>query len=290
MAPIVTLESIRFPPAWRQSRYDREQSNADAGDYVNCPLDREEYYAFVQALLAADTVSLREFEQQEQRFFEACLPIEVLAKRGADALAFGPMRPVGLRDPRTGRQSFAVVQLRQDNLAGTLFNLVGFQTNLRWSDQESVLRLVPGLEEAEFVRFGQMHRNTFINAPALLRPTLQYRQRADLFFAGQITGSEGYVAAAAGGFLAGMNAARYIHGQEPSAAPQETMLGALFHYVTSTKPQDFQPMKANFGLLPPLASPPRNKRQRCASYAGRSLAAVSAWQQALRENCIHPSS
>jgi methylenetetrahydrofolate--tRNA-(uracil-5-)-methyltransferase len=279
MAPIVTLESIRFPPAWRQSRYGRDQADSKGGDYVNCPMDSEQYHTFVQALLAADTIGLREFEQHDKRFFEGCLPVEVLAARGIDALAFGPMRPVGLCDPRTGRRPYAVVQLRQDNLAGTLFNLVGFQTNLKWSHQETVLRLIPGLEGAEFVRFGQMHRNTFLNSPHLLGPTLQYRGRGDLFFAGQITGSEGYVAAAAGGLTAGMNAARLVLGHDPVTPPPETMLGALFHYITSAEPRTFQPMKANFGLLPPLSSPPRNKRRRSAAYAERALDALAWWQQ-----------
>lgn len=278
MAPIVTLESIRMPPAWRQSRYDRDRDDQAPGDYINCPLSREEYYAFVEALLVAETIELREFEKQDERFFEGCLPLEVLAARGPEALAFGPLRPVGLRDPRTGRRPFAAVQLRQDNLAGTLYNLVGFQTNLKWSEQERVLRLIPGLEEAEFVRFGQMHRNTFINSPLLLLPTLQCRSRPDLFFAGQITGSEGYVSAAAGGLLAGLNAARFIQGQPPVVPPQETMLGALLHYVTHAEPEQFQPMKANFGLLPSLFPPPRNKRQRYDAYAKRALAALEAWK------------
>ncbi|MCA9982589.1 MAG: methylenetetrahydrofolate--tRNA-(uracil(54)-C(5))-methyltransferase (FADH(2)-oxidizing) TrmFO, partial [Anaerolineales bacterium] len=181
-----------------------------------------------------------------------CLPIEVLAGRGDKALAYGPMRPVGLRDPRTGRRPHAVVQLRQDNLAGTLYNLVGFQTNIRWPEQKRILRMIPGLEQAEFVRLGQMHRNTFINSPLLLAPSLQLRTRPDLFFAGQIIGSEGYVGSAAGGLLAGINAARLAAGLEPVVMPRESMLGALMHYVTSADSQYFQPMKANFGLLPPL--------------------------------------
>ena len=204
------------------------------GDYINCPLSRDEYFAFVEAVNAAEKISLHEFEADEaaRRYFEACLPIEVLAGRDPQALAFGPMTPMGLRDPRTGRRPFAVVQLRQDNVAGTLYNLVGFQTNLKWSDQERVLRMIPGLARAEFVRFGQMHRNTFIDSPRLLRPTLQWHDRDDLFFAGQITGTEGYVGSTAGGLLAGLNAVRVALGQPPVILPPTTMMGALFHYIT----------------------------------------------------------
>jgi methylenetetrahydrofolate--tRNA-(uracil-5-)-methyltransferase len=256
------------------------------GDYINCPLNRDEYYAFVEAVNAAEKISLREFERDEaaRHYFEACLPIEVLAGRHPDALAFGPMTPVGLWDPRTGRWPFAVVQLRQDNVAGTLYNLVGFQTNIKWGDQERALRMIPGLEQAEFVRFGQMHRNTFINSPALLRPTLQWHDRDDLFFAGQITGAEGYVGSTAGGLLAGLNAARAAQGLPAITPPPTTMMGALFHYVTraasaggSTGPApDFQPMKANFGLLPELEPPVRDKRRRHEAYAARALAGLEA--------------
>ncbi len=278
LAPIVTLESIKMPPCWRQSRYDRD-SGASEGDYINCPLNEEEYRAFVQALREAERIELRQFERDDERFFEACLPVEVLAQRGEDALAFGPMRPVGLRDPRTGKRPFAVVQLRQDNLAGTLYNLVGFQTNIRWPEQKRIFRMIPGLEEAEFVRLGQMHRNTFINAPALLHPTLQWRDREDLFFAGQIIGTEGYVGSTAGGLLAGLNLARYLRGQVPLVMPRVTMMGALFWYVTHAEPKEFQPMKANFGLLPPLQPRVRRKRERYQKYAARALAALDAWIQ-----------
>ena len=276
LAPIVTLESITMPPAWRQSRYDRDSGESE-GDYINCPLDREQYEAFVTAVRTAERMGLRAFEQdgEAERFFEGCLPIEVLAGRGDKALAFGPMRPVGLRDPRTGRRPHAVVQLRQDNLAGTLYNLVGFQTNIRWPEQRRILRMIPGLEQAEFVRLGQMHRNTFVNSPLLLAPSLQLRTRPDLFFAGQIIGSEGYVGSAAGGLLAGINAARLAAGEEPAVMPQESMLGALMHYVTSADPRYFQPMKANFGLLPPLADTVRNKGDRYQEYASRGLEALA---------------
>ncbi len=281
LAPIVTLESIKMPPCWRQSRYDRD-SKGGQGDYINCPLNEAQYRAFVQALREAERIPLRDFERDDERFFEACLPVEVLAMRGDEALAFGPMRPVGLRDPRTGQRPFAVVQLRQDNLAGTLYNLVGFQTNIRWPEQKRIFRMIPGLEEAEFVRLGQMHRNTFINAPVLLRPTLQWHDREDLFFAGQIIGTEGYVGSTAGGMLAGINLARWVKGQAPLIMPRETMMGALFWYVTHAEPKDFQPMKANFGLLPPLQPRVRRKRERYRRYAERALAALDRWIQAFQ--------
>ena len=284
LAPIVTLESIKMPPCWRQSRYDRDSGEGE-GDYINCPLTEEEYRAFVKALREAERIELRPFEQDDERFFEACLPVEVLAMRGDDALAFGPMRPVGLRDPRTGKRPFAVVQLRQDNLAGTLYNLVGFQTNIRWPEQRRIFRMIPGLEEAEFVRLGQMHRNTFINSPVLLRSTLQWHDRDDLFFAGQIIGTEGYVGSTAGGLLAGLNMARLLSDQNPLVMPRETMMGALFWYVTHAEPSAFQPMKANFGLLPPLQPRVRRKRERYRKYAERALLALERW---IKEHGIEP--
>ncbi|MBE2231906.1 MAG: methylenetetrahydrofolate--tRNA-(uracil(54)-C(5))-methyltransferase (FADH(2)-oxidizing) TrmFO [Anaerolinea sp.] len=272
LAPIVTLESIAMPPAWRQSRYDRDSGQSE-GDYINCPLDRAQYEAFVAAVREAERIELRAFETdpEAERFFEGCLPIEVLAGRSVDALAFGPMRPVGLRDPRTGRRPYAAVQLRQDDQAGALFNIVGFQTNIKWPEQRRILQTIPGLEAAEFVRLGQMHRNTFINSPQLLRPTLQARGREDLFFAGQITGTEGYVGSAAGGLWAGLNAARLARGLAPLALPNTTMMGALFAYITQADPRYFQPMKSNFGLLPELESHVRNKGERYLAYADRAL-------------------
>lgn len=278
IAPIVTLESINFEAAFRASRYDRGEQAA--GDYINCPMTKEEYHSFVQALLQAERIPLREFEAEVEEgvtagahtFFEGCLPVEILARRGEQALAYGPLRPVGLKDPRTGRRPYAVVQLRQDNVAGTLYNLVGFQTNLTFPEQRRVLRMIPGLEKAEFARYGQMHRNTFIDAPAQLLPTLQSRRREDLLFAGQITGVEGYAGNIATGLLAGWNAARLLQGLEPLTLPPTTMLGALCHYITHASKADFQPMKANFGLLPPLEDPPRGKRERNAAYSRRALA------------------
>lgn len=269
LAPIVSGDTINMDVAFRANRYGRG-SDPD-GDYINCAMNREEYERFVDAVLAADSTPLNQFEAEDPKFFEGCLPIEQIARRGRDALAFGPMRPVGIRDPRTGRRPYAVVQLRQDNLAGTLYNLVGFQTSMRWSDQEKALRLIPGLEQAEFVRMGQMHRNTFINAPTLLRPTMQFRGREDVFFGGQITGVEGYVGNVGTGLLAGLNAARWLRGETLLTLPTTTMLGAMCHYVTHAEPKDFQPMKANFGLMPPLDNAPRGKRERGAEYAARAL-------------------
>lgn len=269
IAPIVTADSIDMDIAFRASRYGRGQESD--GDYINCPMTREEYEAFVAALLTAETAELRDFEREDPRFFEGCLPIEQIAARGHDSLAFGPMRPVGLRDPRTGKRPHAVVQLRRDNLAGSLYNLVGFQTNLKWGQQEQVLRLIPGLANAEFVRMGQMHRNTFINSPALLDPTLQLRTRPDLLFAGQITGVEGYMGNVATGALAGINLARLLAGETPLTLPPTTMLGTLCHYITHAEAKHFQPMKSNFGILPELDNPPRDKRLRGLAYVERGM-------------------
>lgn len=275
IAPIVHAESINMDIAFRASRYGKGDS--DAGDYINCPFSKDEYYSFVHELQSAERIELRSFEEairtgvKAGQFFEGCLPIEVIAERGIDSLAYGPMRPVGLRDPRTGRGSFAVVQLRQDNLAGSLYNLVGFQTNLKFPEQKRVLRMIPGLENAEFERLGQMHRNTFIASPKLLRPTLQHITRDDLFFAGQITGVEGYMGNIATGLLAGINAARLLGHKTPITLPHETMLGALCYYITNASLKDFQPMKANFGILPALALEKRvGKRERSQLYAERA--------------------
>jgi methylenetetrahydrofolate--tRNA-(uracil-5-)-methyltransferase len=277
IAPIVHADTINMAVAFRASRYGT--GTQEEGDYINCPLTREEYYSFVEALLNAERIPLRSFEEairsgvRAGHFFEGCLPVEVIAERGIDSLAFGPMRPVGLRDPRTGKRPYAVVQLRQDNLVGSLYNLVGFQTNLKFPEQKRVLGMIPGLESAEFIRYGQMHRNTFIASPRLLRPTLQHIQRDELFFAGQITGVEGYMGNIATGLLAGINAARVHQHEEPIELPQTTMLGALCHYVTHADLKDFQPMKANFGILPALdlAGKP-GKRERGKFHAERALA------------------
>ncbi len=276
LAPIVMAGSINMETAFRASRYGTGEQ--DEGDYINCPLTKEEYDLFVSALLSAERIELRSFEQEIRTgvkagtFFEGCLPVEIIAERGVNSLAFGPMRPMGLTDQRTGHRPHAVVQLRQDNLAGDLYNIVGFQTNLKFPEQKRVFRLIPGLENAEFARFGQMHRNTFIASPRVLHPTLQHQTRADLFFAGQITGVEGYMGNIATGLLAGKNAARVLHGQGPLELPRTTMLGALCHYVTHADMRDFQPMKANFGILPPLGSSNRLKgRERARAQAQRAL-------------------
>lgn len=270
VAPIVTAESINMNVAYFASRYGRGE--AEEGDYINCPMNQDEYLRFVAALRTAEQAELRDFEREDPHFFESCLPIEQIAARGDDALAFGPMRPVGLRDPRTGRPPHAVVQLRRDNLAGSLYNIVGFQTNLRWGEQERILRLIPGLENAEFVRMGQMHHNTFINSPALLDPTMQFRSRGNLFFAGQITGVEGYVGNIATGLVAAVNLARRLTDEPEWILPPTTMIGALCHYVTHAEPEHFQPMKANFGIMPELPRLIRNKRDRYAAYVKRALA------------------
>ncbi len=291
MAPIVTAESIDMSTAFRQSRYDRSSGTGEEeGDYINCPLNQEEYEAFVAAILAAPKLELKGADQELERYFEGCMPIEALAARGMKSLAFGPMRPVGLRDPRTGRRPHAVVQLRQDNVAGTLYNMVGFQTNMRWGAQAEALQMIPGLQEAEFVRLGQMHRNTFINSPTLLRETLQFRTRDDLFFAGQITGTEGYVGSTMGGLLAGINMARRLQGEALLSPPRASMMGALLYYITHAEPKDFQPMKANMGILPELEDPVRNKRARYAAYAARAEAAMTDYLQTMDFTALERSS
>jgi methylenetetrahydrofolate--tRNA-(uracil-5-)-methyltransferase len=269
ISPIVTAESIDTSIAFAASRYDR-----GGDDYVNLPFTREEYYAFIDALLAAEKVPAHGFE--DLRYFEGCLPIEEMARRGRDTLAFGPMRPTGLTDPRSGRRPYAVVQLRQENRDRTLYNMVGFQTKMTYPEQKRVFGLVPGLARAEFVRFGSLHRNTFIDAPRQLRPTLQWRGRAELFFAGQITGVEGYIESAASGLLAGINAARLARGERPVAPPPTTALGSLLAYITDAERKDFQPMNVNFGILPPLspAPPKKLKKERLVE---RALADLDLW-------------
>jgi methylenetetrahydrofolate--tRNA-(uracil-5-)-methyltransferase len=284
LAPIVEADSIDMEIAFRASRYGRGEE--EGGDYINCPFTEQEFDQFSDALIHAERIPLRSFElaiQQGVRagmsyFFEGCVPIEVLAERNPKALAFGPMRPVGLIDPRTGKRPFAVVQLRQDNLLGSLYNLVGFQTNLTYAEQQRVFHLIPGLEDARFLRYGQMHRNTFINSPKILKPTLQHKDRLGLFFAGQITGVEGYLGNIATGLLAGVNAARVHEKKEPLQLPEKTMLGALCHYVTHADPDRFQPMKANLGIFPPLEDGVRrNRRQRAQAYAERASRVFDAF-------------
>jgi len=269
IAPIVTAESIDRAQVFSASRYGK-----GGDDYVNCPLSREQYYAFVQALLEADKVPTRDFERCV--YFEGCMPIEEMARRGPDTLAFGPMRPVGLTDPRTGRRPFAVVQLRQDDRDGRLYNLVGFQTKMTYPAQRRVFRMIPGLGQAEFVRLGSLHRNTFLNSPALLLPTLQLRRQERVWLAGQLIGVEGYVESAAAGLLAGINVARVCAGEAPVVPPATTALGSLLVYITDRTRREFQPMNANYGLFPPLPGRERGreKRQRLAE---RALADGAGW-------------
>jgi methylenetetrahydrofolate--tRNA-(uracil-5-)-methyltransferase len=273
IAPTVTTESLDMAVAWMQSRYDK-----GGEDYVNCPLDRDEYYAFVDAVLAAEKVPARDFERVV--YFEGCMPIEEMARRGRDTLAFGPMRPVGLVDPRTGRRPFAAVQLRQDDAAGSLYNMVGFQTKMTYPEQRRVFRMIPGLERAEFVRLGSLHRNTYVNAPDLLLPSLQVATRKSLFLAGQIVGVEGYVESAAMGILAGMNVHRWLRGEPMAVPPRTTALGSLIAYVTERGRKGFQPMNANYGLFPPLARPLRGREKKVA-LAERGLADLHRWRDGL---------
>ncbi len=269
-APIVTLESIDMDKVFRQSRYDR------GDDYLNCPMDQAQYDAFVQALLEADTAPIHGFE--EKKVFEGCMPVESMARRGHMVLAFGPLKPVGLRDPRTGKEAYAVVQLRQDNAEGTLFNLVGFQTRLKFGEQKRVFGMIPGLENAVFERYGVMHRNTFLKSPGLLDETFQMKEQPDLYFAGQMTGVEGYVESAGSGLVAGTSLAERLSGREAPIFPRATALGAMAHYI-STPVRDFQPMNCCFGLIESLPVEPgkkpiRNKVQRYEAVAARSLAII----------------
>ncbi|QWI39236.1 FADH(2)-oxidizing methylenetetrahydrofolate--tRNA-(uracil(54)-C(5))-methyltransferase TrmFO [Bacillus mycoides] len=266
-APIVEKDSIDMNKVYLKSRYDKGEAA-----YLNCPMTEEEFDRFYEALIAAETVPLKEFEKEI--FFEGCMPVEVMASRGRQTLVFGPMKPVGLEDPKTGQTPYAVVQLRQDDAAGTLYNIVGFQTHLKWGPQKEVLQLIPGLENAEIVRYGVMHRNTFINSPNLLRPTYQYKQRDDLFFAGQMTGVEGYVESAASGLLAGINAARLVQGEEPVVLPPVTAMGSMANYITATNAKNFQPMNANFGLFTPLEKKIKKKQERNEAYATRALETI----------------
>ncbi|WP_059170131.1 FADH(2)-oxidizing methylenetetrahydrofolate--tRNA-(uracil(54)-C(5))-methyltransferase TrmFO [Bacillus sp. FJAT-27445] len=266
-APIIEKDSINMDKVYLKSRYDKGEAA-----YLNCPMNEEEFDRFYEALVSAETVPLKEFEKEV--FFEGCMPIEVMATRGKKTMLFGPMKPVGLEDPKTGKRPFAVVQLRQDDAAGTLFNIVGFQTHLKWGPQKEVIQLIPGLENAEIVRYGVMHRNTFINSPKVLDSTYQFRSRKDLFFAGQMTGVEGYVESAASGLIAGINAARLVSGQEPVEFPAETAIGSMAHYITHANPKNFQPMNANFGLFPDLPQRIKGKQERNLQHANRAIETI----------------
>jgi methylenetetrahydrofolate--tRNA-(uracil-5-)-methyltransferase len=280
-SPIVVGDSIDQSVAFRASRYDRGEAA-----YLNCPMNKDQYLHFWTELCKAEQAELKEFERETAKFFEACLPIEEMARRGEDTMRYGPLKPVGLFDARLGdfkapenksKKPYAVVQLRQEDKGGQLWNMVGFQTNLRWGEQARVFRLIPGLEQAEFVRMGVMHRNTFLNSPELLHNTLQFKARSTLLAAGQLVGTEGYSAAVAGGWLAGTNAARVALGQTPLTLPVTMMLGALVDFITSAEPKHFQPMPPNFGILPPLPVKVRSKQERYGQYRDRALQDLHSW-------------
>ncbi|WP_404409145.1 FADH(2)-oxidizing methylenetetrahydrofolate--tRNA-(uracil(54)-C(5))-methyltransferase TrmFO [Jeotgalibacillus malaysiensis] len=266
-APILEKDSIDMDKVYLKSRYDKGEAA-----YLNCPMTEEEFNRFYDALIEAEVVPLKEFEKEI--YFEGCMPVEVMAARGRKTLLFGPMKPVGLEDPKTGKRPYAVVQLRQDDAAGTLYNIVGFQTHLKWGPQKDVVRLIPGLENAEIVRYGVMHRNTFINSPSVLKSTYQLKAREDLFFAGQMTGVEGYVESAASGLVAGINAARLVKGEEPLLFPAETAMGSMARYITQADTKNFQPMNANFGLFPDLGERIKNKKERAEKHAERAIETI----------------
>lgn len=267
-APIVTAESIDFDSAFIASRYDKDESGD--GDYINCPMNKQEYEAFHNALVNAETAPIHEFDKQP-KVYEGCMPIEILARRGEDSIRFGPLKPVGLRDPNTGHRPWAVVQLRKENCLGTLYNIVGFQTNLKFPEQKRVFSMIPALKNAEFMRYGVMHRNSFINSPKLLNHDLSLKKAKNIFFAGQLSGVEGYMESAASGIIAGINAANALLDKPPLVLPQISMIGALLNYITDPTVTNFQPMGANFGILPPLENHIRDKRERYAALAERSI-------------------
>ncbi|MCR5653408.1 MAG: methylenetetrahydrofolate--tRNA-(uracil(54)-C(5))-methyltransferase (FADH(2)-oxidizing) TrmFO [Ruminococcus sp.] len=266
-APIVTLDSIDMEHAFFESRYGK----GDGTDYLNCPMNKAEYDVFYYALVNAERAPVHEFDVRDPKVYEGCMPIEVMAQRGYDTIRFGPMKPVGLTDPKTGHRPWAVLQLRKENASGTMFNLVGFQTNLKFPEQKRVFGLIPALKNAEFVRYGVMHRNTFLNSPQILNRDFSTKENKNIFFAGQITGVEGYMESASSGILAGINAARRLNGQESLVLPDTTMMGCLSKYVSDETVVDFQPMGANFGIIPELENRPRNKQERGQAYADRAL-------------------
>ena len=278
-APIVTYESLNMERCFPASRYGK----GDGDDYINCPMNKEEYEAFYEALVSAERAPVHDFDVQNPKVYEGCMPIEVLAQRGHDTMRFGPMKPVGLTDPRTGHRPWAVVQLRKENEQGSLLNLVGFQTNLKFGEQQRVFRMIPGLEQAEFMRYGVMHRNTFLNSPTLLNADYSVRTRPNLFFAGQITGVEGYMESASSGILAGINALRRLRGECSLVLPEDTMTGALSRHVAESVSGDFQPMGANFGVLPPIEPHIRDKKERYKALAERGLSSLETCLAADRE-------
>jgi len=284
IAPIVARDSIDDSVVYRGSRYGKETMEGadEEGAYLNCPMSRDQYDAFLDALISADQYHGHEFD--EVPYFEGCMPVEVMAKRGRDTLRFGPLKPVGLRDPRTGRESYAVVQLRQEDRAAQMWNLVGFQTRLRIPEQQRVLRMIPGLEQAEFLRYGSIHRNSYLNSPAALSAHLSTRDDPTILFAGQITGVEGYTESCATGLLAGINLSRILSGEAPLIPPPTTMLGALYRYINEADPKHFQPMNANFGLVDELSERVRDKKQKRELFAQRALRDMQAW---IETNSIH---
>lgn len=271
-APIITFESLDKDKVFFAARYGRGED-----DYINCPMDKEQYEAFYEQLVQAESVQLHSFEREQMKVYEGCMPVEVMAKRGADTLRYGPLKPVGLTDPHTGRRPWAVVQLRSENRQGSLYNLVGFQTNLKFPEQKRVFSMIPGLEQAEFVRYGVMHRNTFLDSPRLLESDLSLKKRPEIYFAGQITGVEGYVESAASGILAGHNLARRLRGEQPLQLPLDCMLGALVHYISDPSVSDFQPMGANMGILPPWQERVKDKAKRYELIANRGLDSLRAY-------------
>lgn len=272
-APIVTLESVDMTKAWKASRYGKGEAA-----YINCPMSKEEYQHFWQELVNAEKAPTHNFEKE--KFFEGCMPVEEMASRGEDTLLFGPLKPVGLENPKDGKLPYAVVQLRQDNAEGTLYNIVGFQTHLKWPEQRRVFGLIPGLEQAEFVRYGVMHRNTFINSPETMEPTMAYKKRDNLFFAGQMTGVEGYVESASSGLVAGINAARLCQGRPQLVFPAETAHGSLCHYITTAPAKHFQPMNVNFGIMSPIKEKIRDKRLKKQRIAERALQMLADFKAA----------
>ena len=279
-APIVTYDSVDMSKAFKASRYDRGGED----DYINCPMNKEEYELFYSELINGESAELHSFDKRKD-VYEGCMPIEVMASRGAYTMRFGPLKPVGLRDPRTGHRPWAVLQLRKENNDGTLYNLVGFQTNLKFAEQKRIFSLIPALHDAEFMRYGVMHRNTFINSPSLLNADFSFRERENLFFAGQITGVEGYMESASSGILAGLNAARRLRGEKTVTLPKTTMMGALSAYISDRSVKNFQPMGANFGVLPPLENKIREKKERYAALSKRGLSDLEAY---LIENSVQP--
>ena len=280
IAPIIARESIDDAIAFRASRYGKETMDeaGDEGAYLNCPFTREEYDAFLDALTTADQATAHDFDAVP--YFEGCMPVEEMARRGRDTLRFGPMKPVGLEDPRTGRRPYAVVQLRMEDRAGRMWNMVGFQTRLRYPEQQRVFRMIPALGEAEFLRFGSIHRNSYVNSPASLSPTLALRDAPNTMFAGQLTGVEGYTESSATGLVAGINLSRQLHGEEPVLPPPTTMLGALYRYLREADPRHFQPMNANFGLMDELPEKIRDKREKRERLAARALSEMERWRDA----------